>query len=482
MYRYKLLANELESKIANGTYKVGEKLPSIRQLHRQLNLSISTIYKAFIELEAQGLIEARPRSGYYVGSSLLRELRVPATGDVSFPPHKVVLPSFVNQVLEVMNNPAFLPFGSAILSPDFLPYKSLFKILKDLGKREVQEVISYNLSQGDPELRRQLALRTLGIIDGIGAEDIIVTNGCTEAVSLSLKAVVQAGDTIAIESPTFYGILPLLEELGVLVVEVPTDPQYGVDVDGLEETIRRNNIKACLLTPNFHNPLGALMPDERKKRLVRMLNCHDIPIIEDDVNSELYYGKQRPIPLIAFDKRDLVLTCSSFSKTLASGLRTGWVIPGKRFKDKVLKLKTSFSVSTSSLDQHLLARFLGSGVYERHLRSLRDRVKKQVLIFARAVQEHFPEDTRMSIPQGGLLLWIQLPRGIDGFDIYREALKHRISILPGIVCSSSKQFKEYIRIGCGFPFTPEMKKGIEILGALIGERCRAELMVPAVPQ
>ncbi len=481
-FKYQLLARELEEKVISGTYKVGEKLPSIREMQKRLNLSASTIFKALISLETKGLIEARSKSGYYViperskrnqrlipGTAIPQQLNIEAAQKPSSIPHKIKLPSFANQVLKAVNNPDFLHLGSSVVSSEFLPHKQFSKILKDLTFKEMKSIVSYGLPQGDPDLRRQIALRSIGVLEGIGAEDIIVTNGCTEAMSLSLKAIVQAGDTVAIEAPTFYGILPLLEEMELLAVEIPTDPVSGIDIDCLEKTIEEHDIKTCVFTPNFHNPLGALIPVDNKRRLVRLLNKHEIPIIEDSVNSELFYGKQRPQPLKAFDKKERVITCSSFSKALASGLRTGWVIPGDRFKEKILKLKTGFSVSTSSLDQYLLARFLESGVYERHLRSLRERIKKQVSIFATAIKRYFPKQTKVFIPQGGLLLWVQLPGKIDSFEIYKKALNHKISILPGIVFSSSGQFRDFIRIGCGFPFSKKMEQGIKTLGSIIEE-------------
>ena len=481
-FKYQLLAEDLEEKILSGTYRTGERLPSVREMRQRLNLSISTIFKALVELETRGLIEARPKSGYFVkaqqsssdkrslpGIAVPQQLNIPAASKTSSIPHKIDLPSFANQVLKAVNNSDFLHLGSSVVSAEFLPHRQFSKILKEFTAREMESIVSYGLPQGDPELRRQIALRSIGVLKGIEAEDIIVTNGCTEAISLSLKAIVQPGDVVAIEAPTFYGMLPLLEELQVQALEIPTDPQTGVDIDSLEKAIHNHQIKICLLTPNFHNPLGAVMPVENKQKLVKLTNKHQIPIIEDSVNSELFYGRQRPQPLKAFDKKDLVITCSSFSKALASGLRTGWVIPGSRFKEKILKLKTGFSVSTSSLDQTLLARFLESGVYERHLRSLRARLKKQVSIYGDAIEENFPGGTRVLRPQGGLLLWVQLPGNADSFEIYKQALAHRISILPGVVFSSSGQFADFIRIGCGFPFSRKMARGLKTLGALVQE-------------
>ena len=486
-FKYQILAEDLKEKISSGTYKSGERLPSVREMQKRLNLSVSTIFKALVELETRGLVEARPKSGYFVkakpaasdrrnlpGIAEPRQLTIPTTNKTSSVPHGIELPSFANQVLKAVNNPNYLHLGSSVVSWEYLPHRQLTKIMKELTSREMESVWSYGLPQGDPELRRQIALRSIGVLKGIGAEDIIVTNGCTEAISLSLKAIVQPGDIVAIEAPTYYGILPLLEELQVRTVEIPTDSATGVEIDHLEKAIKNHEIKTCLFTPNIHNPLGSIMTTEKKEKLVKLTNKHNIPIIEDSVNSELFYGGRRPRPLKAFDKKNLVITCSSFSKALTSGLRTGWVIPGPCYLDKILKLKTGFSVSTSSLDQLLLARFLESGVYERHLRSLRERIKKQVAIFTEAVERYFPDGTQVLKPKGGLLIWVRLPGNADSLEIYKKALDHRISILPGVVFTSSGQFRDYIRIGCGFPFSKKMERGIKKLGAIVQQNLNSK--------
>jgi DNA-binding transcriptional MocR family regulator len=469
-FRYKILAGDIERKIMDGTYHPGEKLPSIRRLHLQSNLSISTVYRAYMELETSGLIETRPKSGYYVSPIRLQELKAPVKTRTASTPRKVNLSSMINSVVSAINNPVLLPLGSTVIDTELLPFKRLARILKELSHQELKSLMSYTLSDGYPELRRKLALRTVGISGEISPEDIIITNGCMEAVALALMAVTRPGDTIAIEAPTNFSFLQLLKELGVLVMEVPADSRYGLDIDILENRLRVNPIKACLFMPNFHNPLGALMPEANKERLVRLMNAHGIPIIEDDISSELYFEGQRPTPLKAFDRRDLVLTCSSFSKTLAPGFRIGWIIPGKRFKEKVQTLKGGTSISTSALDQHLISRYLDGGAYERHLRSLRNSLKKQMLRTALSIQKHFPPGTRLAVPAGGSILWIQLHPEIDALEIYRRALARNISIIPGQVCSNSGQFRNCIQISCGLPFSPLLERGIATLGELIASK------------
>lgn len=472
-YRYQRLAAEIESQILGGLYSPGARLPSVRKLQRQTNLSVSTILRAFVELETAGLIEARPRSGYYVSPVSLHQLRPPVYRAIPQRVQPVRLSAMINSVLSAVNDPRLLPLGMTVIDESLLPYKHLARILKSMNRREVKATLSYSLSEGDPALRCQISLRTLGVLHGITPEDIVITNGCMEAVALALLATTRPGETVAIESPTNFTFLQLLKELGMLVAEVPTDPRYGIDLAALEKVLRERRIRACLLMPNFHNPLGSLMPAEKKEELARLAARYRVPVIEDDVSAELHFEDQRPLPLKAFDRDGWILTCASFSKTLAPGLRVGWILPGKRFSTKIQNLKAGMTVSTSTLDQHLLAAYLDSGAYERHLRALRQAMKTQMTQTAVAIQRYFPAGTRLALPRGGSLLWVELPSPLDGLEIHRRALAHGIAIIPGVVCSNSGQFANCIQMSCGMPYTPEIEQGIATLGRL----CRTALVL-----
>ena len=465
-FRYRQLAGEIEKKILEGTYQAGEKLPSIRRLHQQTNLSISTVYQAYVELENTGFVEARPKSGYYVRPVSFKKLEAPALRKKTSAPQRVNLAPVINSVIAAISNPRFVPFGNTAMDPALLPVKAFTRILKSLSHNEMRTLLSYSPSEGFPELRRQLALRTLGVLEDIEPEDIIITNGCMEALALSLLAVTRPGDTVAIEAPTNFSFLQLLRELGLLVWEIATDPQEGVDLEELEKSLRTNTIRACLFMPNFQNPLGALMPEDKKRALVKLVTSHGIPIIEDDISSQLYFGEQHPAPLKAYDREDLILTCSSFSKTLAPGLRLGWVIPGRRLSSRIQRLKAGITISTSTLGQYVVSRFLASGAYERHLRALRSALKKQLFRTAIEIQHHFPAQTRLAVPRGGSLLWVELPPGIDGLAVYQAAFERNIAIIPGTVCSNSKQFDNFIQVGCSAPFSRRIKEAIGVLGSI----------------
>ena len=466
-FQYQQLAAEIEAKIRSGAYRPGEKLPSLRRLNKRLNHSISTIYQAYVQLETLGLIEARPKSGYYVSAGSWTGFQAPRIRREESSPREVELSAMVKAVVAAINNPSLLPLGSSTTSPELLPYKYFSRIIKGMSANELKALTPYTLTEGSLDLRRRIAQRTMGLMEEIDQEDVVVTNGCLEAVSLSLLAVVRPGDAVVMESPTFFAFLQLLKEMGVLVIEAPTDPQTGIDISELSALIKRHPVKACLLMPNFQNPLGSLMPEEHKKDLVRLLEKHEIPLIEDDISSDLYFDGGRPLPAKAFDRKGLVMTCSSFSKTLSPGLRVGWVIPGRRFKEKILNLKAGFSVSSSSLGQALVSGYLESGAYERHIRTLREKIKNQTLRTALAVRKYFPSDLRMALPRGGPLLWLELNEKVDGLKVYRRAMENGISILPGGACSGVGRYNNFIRLGCGFPYTEKTESGLKTLGRVI---------------
>jgi DNA-binding transcriptional MocR family regulator len=322
--------------------------------------------------------------------------------------------------------------------------------------------------QGNEQLRKQIARLSFNWGGALSEQDVIVTAGCMEALSLCLKAVTQPGDTVATESPTYYGIFRVMESLGLNVVEIPTNPVTGIDLDYLERAIPKFKIKACLFVANFNNPVGSCIPDEKKKQLVNMLAKKEIPLIEDDIYGEMFFGKTRPRTCKSFDKKGLVLHCGSFSKSLAPGYRIGWAVPG-RFKDKVISLKRMNNISTNTLAQVSIAHFLQNGRYELHLRHLRKALHTQSLQYLQAITEYFPEDTKISRPQGGFVLWVEMNKKMDGYKLHKRALKHNIGIAPGQIFSmKGSQFSNYFRLSYGTPWNSKVEHGLKTIGELMG--------------
>jgi DNA-binding transcriptional MocR family regulator len=463
-FLYEILAADISLKIDQQVFRPGEKLPSVREMHKVLNKSITTVSKAYELLESMDLIFARDRSGYYIRDSIHSGINKPKKSESNLSPKLIRRSSIVEEVLDSLGDESKIQLGVAYISPVLFPFSQYTKILKNLTKKEVRRAIVFDKPEGLLKLRQQISLKYMGLLKGIGPDDIIITNGCTEALVTCLLAFLNKGDIVAIEVPSFYGIFTIIENIGAFVLEIPTCPENGVDYDSLEKAVESKKIKCCILNSNFQNPLGSLISDSKKEKIVRLLNKHGIPLIEDDIYSELYYEKQRPLPLKHFDTKNLVITCSSFSKTLAPGLRVGWVIPGKKFREKILKIKSGISISTSTLDQYILAKFIETGLYDKHLRRFRNILRKQLHLVVKAIDQYFPEEIAMVIPKGGFLLWIQLPKGVDSVRLYRDLLTENIVILPGPVCSSSEGFAEYIRLSCGSPFDDIMKNALKTIG------------------
>jgi DNA-binding transcriptional MocR family regulator len=364
-----------------------------------------------------------------------------------------------------------VPFGAGYLAPELLPIATLNRMLAT-GARELRTAgATYDLPPGLPTLRRQLARRAVSWGLTLRPDEFVTTIGAMEALHLALRAVAKSGDTVAVESPTYFGVLQLIQELGIRAIEIPTHPRAGMDLDFLDDVLRRTSIRAVLAMPTMSSPLGAVMSEEGKERLVRLIDRHDVPLIEDDVYGELVYDGTRPTPAKAFDTAGRVLLCGSVSKTLAPGYRVGWIVPG-RYQQTVERLKFSQTVASPTLPQMAVAEFLGSGGYDRHLRRLRRQLAGQVERMRESIASGFPDGTRVSVPRGGFVLWLDLPPPVDAFTLQARALERGIAIAPGPIFSARGRFTSCIRIACGFPLSPRIENALRVLGELTAAQVR----------
>lgn len=467
-HKYVEVADRIETLIEKEVLKMGDKLLSVRALSKEQGISLSTAFQAYYVLESKGLIEARPQSGYYVKYSPRHILDMPRVCEPLDDALPVTIDDMINSVYVDLNSKKLINFSMAAPSLELLPVAKLNKAVIHSLRESDTSCLHYEHIQGSAALRKQIGRQAFNWGGTPSEDDIVVTAGCVEALSLCIKAVTKPGDAVAIESPTYFAIFQFMESHGLKVVEIPTDPVTGLDIEYLEQSIPRFNIKACLVVNNFNNPLGSCMPDERKKYLVEMLAKKNLPLIEDDIYGELYFGRTRPKTCKTFDKKGLVLHCASVSKSLAPGYRIGWTIPGK-FKDDVIRLKRMHTVSTNSLAQAAVANFLSNGRFELHLRHLRKALHTQSLRYIQAVCEHFPADTLITRPQGGFTLWIEMNKKINAYKLHKRALKHNIGIAPGQIFSSQGRFENCFRLSYGEPWSPRIEEGIKTLGRIMHE-------------
>ncbi len=465
MKLYQSVAQELSVMIRGGSLATGDALPSIRLLSEQRGVSASTILRAYENLEAQGLIESRPRSGYYV----LGRRKAPAAPRTSSPKTgstRLDVSDLVFETLEASRDRRVVPLGSAFPSPTLFPWAKLARYLGSSARHMDPWQTVEGLPPGSLELRRQIARRYLRLGMTIDVDQIVITAGALEALNLSLQTVAGKGDTIAIESPTFYGCLQAAERLGLQVIEIPTHPEFGVDLPALTKAIDRHPIKACWFMTTLHHPTGATMPAERKRELVRLLASREIALIEDDAYAELQFAKHAALPAKAFDKSGYVLHCGSFSKSLAPGYRLGWVAAG-RFTRELARRKMESSIATSLPVQQAIAVMLQRGGYDSHLTALRRQLAAQQAAALASLRRHLPSGFRVTRPAGGYFLWVECAPAVDSLDVHRRALAAGISLAPGPIFSARQQFRNFLRINCGHPWIASMDQAVQRIGEIL---------------
>jgi DNA-binding transcriptional MocR family regulator len=463
---YEQIAAEMGRLIDEGTYRPGDRLPSVRECSRSMRVSINTVLGAYAQLENRRMVESRPQSGYYVASRLPEPREVLETRNAAreLVATTVELGRGPLEVMHHLANPSLVPLGRGVPNSALLPAAKLNRMLAVESRRFGRDAVSYASTKGMRRLRTQIAQRSFEWGCRLGPDEIVVTSGCVEAVTLALQATCSPGHTVAVSSPCYYTFLNSIQWLGLKILEIPSTPRHGMSIDVLRYALRQHRIGACIVISNFDNPLGSVMPDERKRELVELLGKRDVALIEDDVYGDLAFGRGRPVLAKAYDERGLVLTCSSFSKTLAPGYRIGWIIPG-RFQQKVERMKSLFNVATASPTQLAVAEFLTSGGYDRHLRSVRRVYAEQVARMRDAVGRHFPRGTQVTRPEGGFVLWVEMPEGVDSMRLYQDALRCGIAIAPGALFSTTDRFRSCIRLNAAF-WSTEVERAIETVGAM----------------
>ncbi|RHX87569.1 GntR family transcriptional regulator [Leptospira stimsonii] len=462
--KYESIAISLKSMLESGTLKAGDKLPSLRKVSIESKVSISTVLLAYELLENEGYIESRPKSGYVV-LSRKTGLKVP-----TMPKKPKLVSSFgiderISSLLDSLQNPDILQLGTAIPEKEYLPIPSLHKNLKKAIL--IADSHNYQNSQGYPGLRKQISLRSS--LQGIASHEseIIVTNGCQDALNLCIQVLTKPGDLIAVESPVYFGILQSIQRLGRKVLEIPTDPIHGMSLSHLEDALNRYPIQCIVLNPNFQNPTGSLLSNENKKIIVELCSNKNIPIIEDDIYGDLYFTSSRPLSLKSFDKKEIVYKISSYSKIVSPDLRIGWILPGKKGQELQKQLKLS-RLALPSIPQIALSEYLKTS-YERNIKILRRNLSSNLAKIRESVLKHFPETTSISNPQGGLVFWIELPAKVDSLLLQNEAWKYNISIAPGPIFSGTGNFRNFLRLSGGIRLTPKVEEKIKTLGKLTAQ-------------
>lgn len=459
---YLKIANTISDQIANETLKTGDKLPSIRAIQKRYNVSINTVKRAYLDLEGKSLIEPRAKSGYFVSRASARGLLLPSVGKMKS--YEKDPEDLIIKVFNTLGNPDITHFAVGGPDHNLLPAAKLNKYLINMVRNRSDNAMGYEPVQGSINLRRTIAKWSWVFEGKLSEDDIVTTSGAMNAIFNCMMAVTKPGDTVAIETPAYFGIHQFIRSLGLKAVEIPTHPVTGIDLDALKKVLPRVN--ACCFMSNFGNPLGSLMPDENKRELVKMLTERNIPLIEDDIHGNLFFSGERPKPCKYYDEAGIVMWCSSVSKTLAPGYRVGWVAPGI-YKEKIIRQKLVQTISTPSLFQETVADFLEHGGYDHHLHTLRSKLYTNCLKFQGGIAEYFPEDTKVSQPQGGFMLWLELNKKVDTAKLFDLAIKQKISFAPGRMFTQADQYNNCMRLNFASAWNDQLDDGLKRLGRLI---------------
>lgn len=465
-YQYQRLVNHFRREINEGILPAGAKMPSIRSLARSQKLSKTTVITAYDQLGAMGLIESRPKSGFFVSPQKngALNLKNPETSQPTVKPAPVSTSQIIIDLMEKAASFDLLPKADQ-------PSENV-ELRQCLSRAQRKETTAeqryYDEPLGYLALRQQVAARVHHSEKMVTAEDVVITHGCQHSLLLALMSVTEPGDIVAIESPSFYGAIQLLETLNRKVIELPSSPVTGVDVDAFELAAKQWDIKALIISPNYSTPTGACMPDAHKVQLLHHCIQHHVVIIEDDVYSDLHFGLKKPRSIYSFDTTANVMLCSSFSKTLSRDIRLGWILPGQSMQ-KVKRLKIVTSIATGITLQKGLAMYLEQGGYEQFIRKKKSELEVQSIQWQEAINEHLVSVQSCSFPKGGLALWAELPKHVDTIKLYEKAQATGITITPGPLFSSQNKYKNYLRLSFSEVLTEKRRDALSCLGQLIKE-------------
>ena len=465
-FLYQQVVDFIHQQRKSGALKAGDKLPSLRKLSQQFDISVPTVKQAYVELERQGAISAKPQSGYYLKAEQVRNLKPRPAHWLAPEPVEVECRSLIEQVYEAVHAPDTIAFGISNPVNAHPPDKALARLMRSVLSKVAEKAVSYGTIAGDEKLRLQLAIRYQELGINVNPSDIIITNGAQEALAISLQCIANPGDVVAIESPSHFGLIELIEGLGMKALEIYTCADDGICLESLAQALEQHNIAACLFSAAINNPLGSLMPDAKRQALVKLIEKFNVPLIEDDVYGDLYFHGQRPTPCQLHSEKGLVITCSSFSKTVAPGYRLGWIIAGQ-YLEQAKRKKRAISCSTAVLQQWTLTEYIMSGDYDRHIQLLRKKLILNCERMRALVAEHFPPQVCISEPQGGSVLWIRCRSHVDTRKIFEIAIAQGISFAPGVIFSPTGKYKNYMRISFGFRWQEKLETAIASLGKIV---------------
>jgi DNA-binding transcriptional MocR family regulator len=473
-HTYQRIARSLQKSIEAGHLTPGEKLPSVRAYAQTMGVSVSTVTRCYRHLETSGHVVARLKSGMYVAdwpmAKSMQRQRLDNTPSKTPPLEIQKLASLQDRLTQLHSltaQPMRFALHLANADAQWYPNEALARMGQRLLRSQPQLLGTYPTGTGLLALKQALIRHLASSGVDLEPDDLLITQGSTEAMQLALRAVTQPGDTVIVESPVYFGLLQMLEALSLKALEVPSPAHCnGISLEALEYALEHNSsVKAIVLMPRFQNPLGTAMSLTAKRQLMKIISAYPVTLIEDDVFGDFSAAVEQPQPLKAWDRMGQIIYCASASKSIAPGLRIGWIAAG-RHQQRINSLKLSSSLSTPIFEQAVLAEYLNSNALPVHMRTLRQRLKTCVQPAQDAIRRYFPKGTKITCPDGGWWLWLELPEPFDAMALLRSCVSHGITFAPGALFSGSAKFHHCLRLNIGRRWDRDMDSCLKTIGTL----------------
>lgn len=378
-------------------------------------------------------------------------------------------PSAVREILKVAEQPDVLSFAGGLPAPELFPIEAIAAAHAEVLAEQGRAALQYSTTEGYGPLREWVAARLARRGIRVSADQVLITNGSQQGIDLVARILLDPGDTVAVENPSYLAALQTFSGCEATFLAVHSDDD-GLDVDALEEAAATRMPKLVYVVPEFSNPKGTTLSLERRKRLVRFAQAHRIPILEDDPYGELRFRGTAPPPLAALDGGDVVVHLGTFSKTLAPGMRLGWLVGPKELVRAATIAKQAADLHTATLAQRAAAVLLSRFDYDGHLAQLRRVYGERCVAMLGALERHLPPGTRWTRPDGGLFIWAQLPSGLSADEIFADALREKVAFVPGSAFFADTPRRQFLRLNYSNRPSELIEEGIARLGRVVKQR------------
>lgn len=455
---YRQLYTFFKDEIASGRLARGERIPPTRELAGQLGLNRATVASAYELLENEGLIRGHVGRGSFVdGPAVEKHAPLRWVDRLSGPIATESAPALPE---------AGISFTSARPADDLFPLEEFRSTCAEvISGPEAANILQLGAPQGYAPLRRHLFGQAIQTGSARESDDLIMTNGCQQALDLLQRLVTSAGEAVIVEDPIYPGLKNVFQRAGVRVIGAPVGP-HGIEVDVLERLIAREKPRLIVVTPNFQNPTGATMGRAARESLLRIAKDAALPIVENDIYGELRYSGDDLPTLKALDEAGIVVQIKSFSKVAFPGLRVGWVLGARVLIERLAELKQTTDLHSDQLSQAVLLRFSESGRLAAHRRRMIEAGRQRLAAVLGACERFLPSGSEWTRPQGGMNLWVRLPDPLDSGELLNLALQENVSFLPGRFFAVGRPDPRAFRLSFAGLAPDRIEKGLSILGSI----------------